>query len=177
MSEEKKAKELELKRRALLRRARQMNMEGQLDPEKVEAINRISRQSKDAIRDRAMKEIEEGEIQVDERLGPSRMKGKGFTEKIGGKEAQKVIPGKEFTESIAKKRALRKIMGRGMKALPLVGGLASALSSGEASAAIPVLGEADDLGPEAGSPSAVIEDPNSTIEERMRAIQMLRGRR
>lgn len=63
------------------------------------------------------------------------------------RDIMKLKSGKEFTGDIAKKRALRSLGGRALKAVPFLGGIASAISSGDASAAVPILGEADELGP------------------------------
>lgn len=100
------------------------------------------------------------------------------TKKIDtSKQLMKVKSGKEFTENIAKKRAL-KALGKfgktGLKSLPLIGGVAAALSSGDVSAAVPVLGDIESLGPRQGTPEAVIEDMSATPEERMKAIKALK---
>ena len=61
-------------------------------------------------------------------------------------------------------------------AIPLVGGLLSAGMTGEASAAVPFLGDASDLGPGKGSIDAIIQDPNTPKEERERIFEELRKR-
>lgn len=65
------------------------------------------------------------------------------------------------------------------KALPFVGpalGAAAAMSSGDASAAIPVLSEAESLGPEKGSEDYEIENPQANPELRRAALQKLMGK-
>jgi hypothetical protein len=70
----------------------------------------------------------------------------------------------------ARKGGLLKKLG---KRLPLIGGVATALASGDVEAAIPLLGEAEELGPRKGSPDAVIEDPDATPEEREEAMRKI----
>ena len=75
---------------------------------------------------------------------------KDVTEKFDTKGVKNIISGSEFVDKIANLRALKKFG----KALPGIGtlvGLGSALSSGDASAAIPILDEAEDLGPDKNS--------------------------
>jgi hypothetical protein len=65
------------------------------------------------------------------------------------------------------------------KALPIVGpaiGAAAALSSGDVSAAIPVLSEADSLGPQKGSEDYEIENPQANPDVRKAALQRLLGK-
>lgn len=97
-----------------------------------------------------------------------------------------VKSGEEFAENIAKKlarnKALKKAAGNaigkfaktGLKSLPLIGGAIAALSSGDASAAVPILSEAESLGPKEGSPSSVIEDMSASPEERLKALKLLK---
>jgi hypothetical protein len=62
------------------------------------------------------------------------------------------------------------------KALPFVGpalGAASALSSGDLSAAIPILNEAESLGPEKGSAEYTIENPRASAEARRAALESM----
>lgn len=56
---------------------------------------------------------------------------------------------KLLSEAISKLKASKK--------LPVIGGLIAAASTGDVSAAVPVLSEADDLGPEQGSPEYLLE--------------------
>jgi hypothetical protein len=74
------------------------------------------------------------------------------------------------------RKAISKVTKRGLKALPLVGGIVSAMESGDASAAIPVLGDAESTGPEQGSLESVIEDPTASDDMRRQAIERLRKR-
>lgn len=65
------------------------------------------------------------------------------------------------------------------KALPIVGpaiGAAAALSSEDASAAIPVLSEAEALGPVKGMEDYEIENPQANPELRKAALQKLLGK-
>lgn len=65
------------------------------------------------------------------------------------------------------------------KALPIVGpaiGAAAALSSGDVSAAVPVLSEADSLGPEKGSEDYEIENPQANPAARKAALKKLMGK-
>jgi len=63
------------------------------------------------------------------------------------------------------KKGLRKTATMGLKSIPLIGGVISAIQSKDVSAAVPGL-DAEKAGPAPGSPSAVLEDPNATQEER-----------
>lgn len=75
--------------------------------------------------------------------------------------------------------------GKLAKAVPLVGpalaGGLTMLATGDASAAgqaaTPILNEAEGLGPEAGSPESIVEDPTKSYEQRQKAIQELSKRR
>lgn len=114
---------------------------------------------------------------------------KGVTEHINTNEAQKVIGGDMFKNKIAKileSRAAAKAAklageaGGALKSvgkhIPMLGGLAvglgTALATGDASAAVPVLNEADSLGPEAGSLEHKLESGTITPEE----MEILRNR-
>lgn len=111
------------------------------------------------------------------------MKVKGKKPKLNlNKDKLMQKTGSEFAENLAKKRALHKLVGKaaksGLKAIPVIGPLAAALASGDASAAIPVLGDAESLGPQKGSLGSIIEDPEATPEMRRKAIEDLKkGRR
>lgn len=72
---------------------------------------------------------------------------KNTTEKIQTKVPQKLLSGDEFTEKIARLRALKKAAKSGLKALPIVGSVASlAMNPEDASAAIPGLDSAESVG-------------------------------
>lgn len=64
----------------------------------------------------------------------------------------------------------------GMKSLPLVGGIAAAMYEGDASAAIPILNEADSLGPAPGSIGAQMEDPRLSDEQRTKIMDALKDK-
>jgi hypothetical protein len=65
---------------------------------------------------------------------------------------------------------------KGLKALPVVGGIASAIAERKAEAALPVFGDSDDLGPKKGSEGAMIEDPSISSENRNKIKERLRKR-
>ncbi len=72
----------------------------------------------------------------------------------------------KLASAFAKKlSSLGSIAKRGLKMLPIVGGVAAALSSGDASAAVPGLDMADDIGPEKGSLQRRLEDGTATPED------------
>lgn len=109
-----------------------------------------------------------------------KTKVKGVTDKISTKDVQKVLSGSDWEKKIARLRGLAKLAKKGVKQVPLIGGLAAGavagLTSGDASAAIPILGEAEPLGPEQGSIEATIEDPEASMDERRQALRELSKR-
>ena len=96
-----------------------------------------------------------GEIPEDNSI--HRIKGS----KEASKSVQRLTPGKTFNKKIASLRALAKASKKGLKAIPMVGGLVAGLLSGDASAAIPILGDSDPLGPQKGDEGYDIENPPS----------------
>lgn len=99
------------------------------------------------------------------------MKSKGYTEKVDEKKAYKgnfkaerykpskqpVVSGSQFKdklERIKKIRALKK----GLKAIPLVGTIASLATSEDASAALPILGAADEAGRGSDKPNTMTQE-------------------
>lgn len=103
---------------------------------------------------------------------------KGGVDRINTKEVQKLVSGNMFQDKIAKilesKRlakaaaSLGGVASKGLKAVPFIGtamGLGSALMSGDASAAIPVLDQADNLGPEEGTLESKLESGTITKDE------------
>lgn len=73
-------------------------------------------------------------------------------------------------------RFKNKATGKVLKSIPYLGGLlgaAAALQSRDASSAIPILNEAESLGPIPGSEDALIEDPSIPTPERMRRLKAL----
>jgi hypothetical protein len=134
---------------------------------------------------------------------------KGGTDKISSLgEPQKVISGDEF---LAKQRELEKqrmikqfkkaaemgdtkgmealrrkamdFAGKGLKALPIVGAVGSALMADEASAAVPVLGEADSAGMSAQDENQMMAEiqarkdygQSQAAQDKMDALKKLRG--
>lgn len=74
----------------------------------------------------------------------------------------------------AKSPAAKKLMG----VVPVLGGLANALISGDASAAVPVLDSAESLGPAAGTIDSRIESGTLTEEDKAQLrLQALRNMR
>lgn len=105
------------------------------------------------------------------------------TDNIKTKQSGKLLKGNEFLDKIASKRAALKKVSKGMGkkllgSIPLVGGLAAALASGDVSAAVPVVSEIDSLGPREGSDESRLEDMSLPMEERiklLKAIQKKKG--
>ena len=65
------------------------------------------------------------------------------------------------------------------RSIPILGtamGVGAALHSGDASAAIPFLDQADSLGPEKGSLDSIIENPSLSYEARKQALEKIRGK-
>lgn len=81
-------------------------------------------------------------------------------DKIKTKQTSRVLSAPAFMKKIANSRAMKK----GLHAVPLIGGIASALATGDAHAAIPFLGEADALGPQKGDEGYDIENPPSKFK-------------
>jgi len=123
---------------------------------------------------------------------------KGTTQHIKTDEKQKIKSASNFMKDIADKRALNKkskasvagnvvkkfIRGKAVKkvgkkllgAIPFVGGAISALASGDASAAIPLIGDSDDLGPKKGTAGHTIENPSASKKKRNAARKILAAR-
>jgi len=118
---------------------------------------------------------------------------KGVTDHINTNDVQKVLSGNQFQNklaSILESRAASKaaklagqaggMMSSVGKRIPILGGLAvglgTALTTGDASAgeqaAVPLLNEADPLGPEAGSLEYKLENGTITPQE----LEILRNR-
>ena len=103
-------------------------------------------------------------------------------------DVQPLLTGKQFKKKIsgivkkrdadrAKKKLAKKVaakVGRKfVKGLPVVGGVVSAIASKDVSAAIPVLGSAEKLGPKKGSLGHTIENPSASKAERAAATKKL----
>lgn len=86
-----------------------------------------------------------------------------FKAKIAARTKQ--LPEKSIDYNKLRKLA-SKVGKKGLKAIPLIGPVVSAFSSGDVSAAVPILGEAESLGPREGSLEAKLEDGTITDEER-----------
>lgn len=112
-----------------------------------------------------------------------RMRIPGDREVYDTKTPQKITSGDEFKKRMAKRNMLKelakkagKVAKKGLKAIPVIGGIASAVSSGDLMAATPI-GESERLGPREGTLGAQLEDPSISREARMKVIQELRRRR
>jgi hypothetical protein len=81
---------------------------------------------------------------------------------------------KKAMESKAFKRIAKSAAKKTLKSIPIVGGLASAIMSKDASAAVPVLSEAEEAGPSKGSLEAKMEDPSLSAEQRYKIQQKLK---
>lgn len=113
----------------------------------------------------------QAEFEADKIIRESR---KAAVEEAGNK-----LNYNELRKEFAQKAKLAAKGGkRLLGAVPILGGLASAAMSGDASAAVPLLGEADNLGPEKGSLDYRIETGTLTEEDkqnlRMQALQQVR---
>jgi len=78
-------------------------------------------------------------------------KAKGFIPAEGIGAVQKLISGKDFINKIANIKAAKELSKMGSKAMPLVGNISSAYLSGDPGMAIPILNEAEALGPKPGT--------------------------
>lgn len=119
-------------------------------------ISQLNNSSKPVILDKSLSEGFKAPVQ-------------GVTEHIKD-VAQPLTSGADFTEKIAAKRAALQAAKAGGKkllgAIPLIGGLATAAMTGDASAAVPVLGDVDSLGPAPGIDSR-IENGTLTDEDKI----------
>lgn len=114
-------------------------------------------------------------------LGESVLTVKGGPDKIDTKAVQKVISGDDFTKQLAKKRALNKLMKKGLaggaKMLGAItgpiGGIISAMATGDVNAAVPLGFEVEGVGPEKGSPASILENPEASPEEREAAYKQM----
>ena len=71
------------------------------------------------------------------------------------------------------KRIKKKLSKKILKSVPVIGGILSAIKSKDASAAVPVLGDVEKLGPRKGTPGSIIEDPSKSAKERKAAIKKI----
>jgi hypothetical protein len=113
---------------------------------------------------------------------------KEFEERIGlhsvKRNAKKLIKegkgeeAKSLLKKAMKSKAFQKIAKaagkKALKAIPIVGGVASAVMSGDASAAVPILSEAEDIGAPKGSDLRRSEDPSLSAEERHKLQEKIR---
>jgi len=111
-----------------------------------------------------------------EHIKSDKLKYRGGREKISTRTTQALKSGDDFVKSIANKRAMKKLGKAALSGLPLVGGVASALSSGDVSAAVPIIGDSEALGPREGSLESMVENPDVSPEDRKRAIEALTRR-
>lgn len=92
------------------------------------------------------------------------------------KKAMQSDAAKRLAKSGAGSAVAKKIGKRLLSAVPLVGGIASALSSGDASAALPEGLQSESAGPERGSPEDKMEDPKTSPEQRKKLEEIIRKR-
>ena len=126
--------------------------------------NRKARLQEEAI-DRKISDIRKREqtpvIQDSSLSTKDVWKVKGGTDKIDTKSIQKQISGDDFVKKIADARAAKAAGKKLLGALPLVGALASAAMSEDASAAIPLLGDAEGVGMSAQDENAMLNEYNA----------------
>lgn len=89
------------------------------------------------------------------------------TEKIDTISRQPVISAMDRIKKVDAIRAAKKAAKKGLKALPLVGGLATALMNRDVSAAIPVLGSADEVGRGSDKPPKMTEERKKQLRKTM----------
>ncbi len=117
-------------------------------------------------------------------LTPSKTVIKGVNEAIDTKGVQKLISGNSFADkiqSILKSRAASKtagIAGDMVKKVPMIGGIVAGLgtlmTTGDASAAtqaaLPLVGDADDIGPDLNSLEGKLESGTITQDEMQKLL-------
>ena len=95
-----------------------------------------------------MPEIEPGQIEHQTSGDVWRKK---INRELAGRKAERLaqdaaLEAGEALDYRALRRAAAKSLRRGLKSVPAIGGIAAAIQSGDASAAVPMLGEADSVG-------------------------------
>jgi len=190
MAEEKKLSSSQLRNqyKKLARKRYLKSLSEDIPEDEMRLIKEKEQQLLNAIRDKAVEERTEPKIikNVTDKINTQEKIATvpGTTKKIDtSKATMQLADASDAMRKNARKMQLKKLMksagkvaGKGLKAVPLVGGLISALTSGDASAAIPILGDVDEIGPERGSPEAVFEDMSASPEERKKAIEALKKR-
>ena len=78
---------------------------------------------------------------------------------------------KDPLEKISKIKAVGKLAKKGLKMLPIVGGVATALATNDAAAAVPFLGDSAELGPEKGSLDRKLESGDELTPEEMERLK------
>ena len=94
-------------------------------------------------------------------------------EDIKSGDISRIRKGRAALEKAMKSKMFKQIAKKGLKALPVVGGIATAISSKDASAAVPVLGDSEAAGPKKGTPGYDIENPDVRGEKRRKLIESL----
>lgn len=119
---------------------------------------------------------------------------KNVTEKIDKYGKQEILSGDAWKAKIASKlknkvpkkvqvaNTLKKLMKSKtvLKSVPLIGpaiGVGMALATGDVNAAMPSGFEVEGLGPKFGTPEAIIENPDATIEQKRAAIRRLQQKK
>lgn len=127
-------------------------------------LNRLKNSTEDVIKDKTLSQGFNKTIE-------------GVTEHIDNSPHPRTS-GDDFVKKIANFRTAKALGKKVLGAVPVLGGLASAAMSGDASAAVPLLGEADNLGPAAGTLDHRIEMGQLTDEDkaqlRMQALRNIK---
>lgn len=98
---------------------------------------------------------------------PATMTADAVPDRVRTKQTSRLLSAPEFAKKIANSRAMRK----GLHAVPLIGGVAAALTTGDAHAAIPFLGDSEALGPQKGDEGYDIENPPSKFKRLSKQIK------
>lgn len=97
------------------------------------------------------------------------------TQKIDTRTPMKTISGGDFADKIARLRGLKNIAGKLPMVGSIVGGLGAMLGSEDASAAVPILNEAETTGPQLGSFDDRLEKGQLTPEELQELKKQMSG--
>jgi len=112
-------------------------------------------------KDRAAKMLKKGDREGATKLLKEAMASQDYKITETKKKAAK-----SMLSSGIKSNLLKKVGSKALKSIPIIGGIASAISSNDASAAIPVLGDSESTGPAKGSRDAKFENPNTSDKDR-----------
>lgn len=128
------------------------------DPERAKRLQEESVDRKIA----DIRKREQTPVIIDNSLSTrDNWKVKGGTDVIDTKQIQKQISGDDFVKKIANARAAKAAGKKLLGAIPVVGALASAAMSEDASAAVPFLGDAEGVGISAQDENAMLNEYNA----------------